>query len=63
MDAEDVGQAEVRAALVALVVHAGFKRGQQRAALVDVVAQLPALFVTEQRGVGQDEGGILLDPL
>ncbi len=63
MDAEDVGQAEICAALISLGVHAGFKRGQQRAALVDVVAQLLALRVAEQRGIGQDESGIFLDPL
>src|SRR3984957_14334655 len=63
VDFEYVGQPEVRAALIALVVHTGLKCRQQRSALVYVLAQLLALRVAEQRGVGQNESRVLFDPL
>ena len=63
VDAEHAGQAEIRASLVALVVQAGLEGGQQRAAGIHVRAQLPALRVAEQGGVGQQQRRILLQLL
>ena len=55
VDAEDFCEAEVLPALALFVVHAGLKGGEERTALGHIVAELPALFVAEQRDVGQDE--------
>ena len=57
-NAEHIGQAEIGSALVALVVQAGLERGQQRAAGIHVGAQLAALLVAEQGGVGQQQRGV-----
>ena len=58
-NAEDVGQSEILAALIALVVQARFEGGQQRSAAVHVRAQSPALLVTQQRGIGQNQRTVL----
>ena len=63
MDAEDVRQAEVGAAFVVLVKHAGLEGGQQRASAVYISAQLPALPVAEQGRVGKQQCRILLQIL
>ena len=56
---EHVRQAEIGPPLVALVVHAGFECSQQRTSGIHVSAQLPALLVAEQRGVRQQQRGVL----
>jgi hypothetical protein len=58
-DAEDVRQTEIGAAFVAFGVQAGLKGRQERTSAIHVGAQLPALLVAEQSGVGKQQGRIL----
>ena len=55
VDAEDIGQAENRRTRHSLtfVVEAGFKCRQQGTSGRGVIAELAALGIAEQRGVGQ----------
>ena len=57
-DAHEIGETEVCARLEVFVVEAGFEAGDERAAGVDVVAQLLALAVAEHRDVGQQQRAI-----
>src|SRR5215475_5412496 len=62
VNSEYVGQAEVAAATILLVVETGFEGREQRSSRIHIGTQLLALAIAEQGCVWQNQRGIFSEP-
>ena len=61
VDAEQIGETEVGAGRQVFIVEAGFEAGHERAAGLDIVADLLALAVAKHGDVGEEQDAVFAE--